>query len=212
MSPRVRVLVADDHTLFRRAVVRAVKERPELELVAEAADGREALEEVRRLKPDVAVLDLRMPELDGLGVLNAITRDQLSTRVVMLSAFLDGALVYEALAAGAGAYLSKEADEDEIGRAIEAVAAGRTVLSDEIQGGIAAEIKSRGRADRPQLSEREQEVLAHIAAGRSAPEIADLVFLSPATVKGHLQTLYEKLGVSDRAAAVAEGMRRGLIE
>lgn len=206
------MLVADDHPLFREAVVRTVKDRPELELVAEAVDGTEALDAIRELAPDVAVLDLKMPRLDGLQVLNAVQRDGLPTRVLLLSAFLDGALAFEAVAAGAAAYLSKEADRRRIAEAIAAVARGETVLDPEIQGGLAAEIRLRGAKERPALSDREREVLRHIADGRSAPQIAELLFLSTGTVKSHLQSLYEKLGVSDRAAAVAEAMRRGLLE
>jgi two-component system nitrate/nitrite response regulator NarL len=209
---RVRVVVAEDHPLFRDAIVRAVKERPDFELVAEVADGRKALAEIRRLQPDVAVIDLKMPKLDGLQVLNALRRDGLSTRVVLLSAFLEGSVAFEAVAAGAAAYISKDAERERICDTIAAVARGETVLAAEIQAGVADEIRQRYRPERPQLSKREQEVLVHVAEGRSAPEIADLLYLSPTTVKGHLQSLYEKLGVSDRAAAVAEAMRRGLIE
>ncbi len=209
---RVRVLAADDHPLFREAVVRAIKERPEFELVGEAADGTAALAAIRELAPDVAVLDVKMPGLDGLGVLNAVVRDALPTRVILLSAFLDGTVAFEAIAAGAAAYLSKEAERGRIADTIAAVSRGETVLGPEVQAGLAAEIRVRGARDRPRLSEREREILEHIAAGRSAPQIAELLFLSTATVKSHLQSLYEKLGVSDRAAAVAEAMRRGLLE
>jgi two-component system nitrate/nitrite response regulator NarL len=209
---RVRVIVADDHPLFREAIVRAVRERPDFELAGEAASGREALELVRTAKPDVAVLDLKMPELDGLEVARAIERDGLPTRVVILTAFTEGALVFQAVAAGAAAYLSKDADRQVITDAIAAAARGETVLSPEAQASIAGEVRVRGREQRPALTPREQEILEHVAAGRAAPEIAKLLFLSPATVKGHLQNLYEKLGVSDRAAAVAEAMRRGLLE
>lgn len=211
-SRRLRVIVADDHPLFRESIVRAVKERPEYELVGAAADGRAVLEEIKRLEPDVAVLDLKMPELDGLQVLNALQRDGSKTRVVLLSAFLDGSVVFQAVAAGAGAYLSKDAERRDICDAIAAVARGETVLSPAAQAGLAAEVRVRGRVERPALSPREHEILVHVAKGRGAPEIAKLLFLSVATVKGHLQAVYEKLGVSDRAAAVAEGMRRGLLE
>lgn len=209
---RVRVLVADDHPLFREAIVRTVRERPEFELVAEAADGRAALAAIRELAPDVAVIDLKMPQLDGLAVVAAVRRDALPTRIVLLSAFLDGAVVVQEVAAGAAAYLSKEAGRREIADAVAAVARGETVLSPEAQAGIAAQLRQRGTQERPLLSPREREVLGHVAAGRGAPEIARRLQLSPATVKGHLQGLYEKLGVSDRAAAVAEAMRRGLLE
>ncbi|HEX8854461.1 MAG TPA: response regulator transcription factor [Thermoleophilaceae bacterium] len=209
---RTRVVVADDHPLFREAIVRAVRDRPDLELVGEASSGREALELVRELTPDVAVIDLKMPDLDGLEVARAVQRDGLPTRVAILTAFLDGTLVFQAIAAGASAYLSKDAERNAITDAIAAVARGETVLAPEAQAGIAGEVRVRGMEERPALTPREQEILEHVAAGRAAPEIAKLLYLSPATVKGHLQNLYEKLGVSDRAAAVAEGMRRGLLE
>ena len=211
-SRRVRVLVADDHPLFREAVVRAVKERPEFELVGEAADGRLALEAIRELQPDVALLDVKMPELDGLRVLNAVRRDGLETRVILLSAYLDGSTAFEAVAGGAAAFLSKDAERRTILDTIAKVSRGETVLGPEVQAGLAEEIRLRGAKDRPGLSPRELEILKHIAEGRSAPEIGKLIHLSPATVKSHLQSLYEKLGVSDRAAAVAEAMRRGLLE
>jgi two-component system, NarL family, nitrate/nitrite response regulator NarL len=209
---RVRVCVADDHPMFREAVVRAIKERPDLELVGEAADGRTALDLIRDLQPDVAVLDIKMPELDGLRVLNAVRRDALPTRVVLLSAFLDGRMAFEAVAGGAAAFVPKDADRGRLTDTIAAVSRGETVIAQELQAGLAEEIQLRNAPDRPGLSAREREILHHIAAGRSAPEIAKLLYLSPATVKSHLGALYEKLGVSERAAAVAEAMRRGLLE
>ena len=210
---RVSVLVADDHPIYREGIVRAIKERPDLELVGEAGDGREALERIRELRPDVAVIDVRMPELDGSDVLVALREEGLPTNVVFLSAFLDSKTVYDAVAAGASAYLSKEADSSEIVAAIEAAARGETILGPEVQTGLAEQIRLREESEaRPRLSDREHEVLRLIAEGLSAPEIGERIHLSTATVKTHLQHLYEKLGVSERAAAVAEGMRRGLVE
>ena len=209
---RVRVVVADDHPLFRGAVVRAVRERAEFELVGEAADGRSALAAIRELEPAVALLDVKMPGLDGLQVLNAVRRDGLATRVILLSAYLDGTTAFEAVAQGAAAFLSKDADQQVIIDTVAAVSRGETVIGPEVQAGRADEIRLRGSRSRPGLSPRELEILKHIAAGRSAPEIGKVIHLSPATIKSHLQSLYEKLGVSDRAAAVAEAMRRGLLE
>jgi len=209
---RVRVLAADDHPLFREAMVRTIKERPEFDLVGEAGDGTEALVAIRELAPDVAVLDVRMPGLDGMQVLNALRRDALPTRVILLSACLDGAMAFEAMAAGANAFLSKEADRRRITDTIAAVGRGETVLGPEVQAGLAAEIRLRGGNSRPGLSDREFEILGHVAQGHSAPQIAETLFLSTGTIKSHLHGLYEKLGVSDRAAAVAEAMRRGLLE
>ena len=211
-AERARVVIAEEHPLYREGVVRAIKERPELELVGEAADGRQALALIRQLQPDVAVLDVKMPELDGLQVANAVDRDALGTRVLMLSAFLDRQIVFQAVAAGAAGYLSKDAGRLEITDAILAVHRGDTVLAPEVQAGVAAEVRSRWSADVPTLSVRERQVLEMIAQGLSAPEIGRRLYLSPATVKSHLQSLYDKLGVSDRAAAVAEAMRRGVLE
>jgi len=207
------VLIADDHPLFREAIARVIAGREDLELVAEAADGRAALEKIRELEPDVAVIDVRMPELDGSDVLLALREEGLKTNVVFLSAFLDSKTVYDAVAAGANAYLSKEAETDEIVTAILAAARGETILGPEVQTGLAEQIRFREENEsRPRLSDREHEVLQLIAEGLSAPEIGERIHLSTATVKTHLQHLYEKLGVSERAAAVAEGMRRGLVE
>ncbi len=212
-SPRVRVLVADDHPIYREGIVRAIKERPDLELVGEAADGREALEQIKALGPDVAVLDIRMPQLEGTQVLSALRRDGIETEVLFLSAFMESELAYRTVAEGAKGYLSKESSRQEICEAIVTVARGGTALAAAVQAGLASEIQQRERADgRPDLTPRESEVLHMIAEGLSAPQIAKRIHLSPTTVKTHLHTLYEKLGVSDRAAAVAEGMRRGLLE
>jgi two-component system nitrate/nitrite response regulator NarL len=209
----ISVLIADDHPLFREAIARVIGEQPELELVAEASDGSAALDKIRELTPDVAVIDVRMPNLDGSDVLATLRKEGLPTNVVFLSAFLDSKTVYEAVAAGANAYLSKEADSDEIVTAIRAAARGETILGPEVQTGLAEQIRFREENEaRPRLSEREHEVLRLIAQGLSAPEIGERIHLSTATVKTHLQHLYEKLGVSERAAAVAEGMRRGLVE
>jgi two-component system, NarL family, nitrate/nitrite response regulator NarL len=210
---RVRVLVADDHPVYREGIVRAINERPELELVGEAGDGREALDQIKELEPDVAVLDIRMPELDGTQVLAAIRRDSAQTEVLFLSAFMEPELAYRTVADGAKGYLSKSAARQEICDAIVTVARGGTALAPEAQEGIAQEIQERERTGgRPELTSRETEVLQLIADGLSAPQIAKHIHLSTTTVKTHLHTLYEKLGVSDRAAAVAEAMRRGLLE
>jgi two-component system nitrate/nitrite response regulator NarL len=193
-------------------VIRALRSRPELEFVGEAGDGREALEQIRALAPDVALLDVKMPGLDGTQVTHAVQRDKLQTRVVLLSAHAPSDLVYRAIALGASAFVSKEASRDEICDTVAAVARGETLLAPEVQADLVAQIQMRSREDRPALSPREREVLVLIAEGLSAPDVGRRLHLSPATVKTHLQNLYEKLGVSDRAAAVARAMRLGLLE
>ena len=212
-SRRVTVVVADDHPLFREAVERAVRRRPEFELVDVAADGREALGAIRRLAPDVAVLDFRMPGLDAMQILNAVTRDRLSTRVLIVSAFGDPALVYRAVQGGAAGYFLKESDGDEILDAIAAAARGRTVIDPALHTGVFDQVRLHAsRDDRPILTAREREVLALTAEGLSAPQISERLIVAVPTVKTHQARLYEKLGVSERAAAVAEAMRRGLLE
>ncbi|MEA2398982.1 MAG: two-component system, NarL family, nitrate/nitrite response regulator NarL [Thermoleophilaceae bacterium] len=208
----IRVVVAEDHPLYLEAVAAAIRRVPGLELVGEATDGREALDKVREVEPDVVLLDFRLPELDGMQVLTAIVREELQTRVVFLSAHIDGPTVYAALGAGAFGYLSKDAGPEAVYDAIAVVAGGGTVLPAQLQDGIAAEIRLRSAQDRPLLTQREQEVLGLVADGCSAPSMATQLHVSQGTVKSHLQHLYQKLGVSDRAAAVAEAMRRGLLE
>jgi two-component system nitrate/nitrite response regulator NarL len=208
----VRVLAADGQPLYRDAVARAIRERPELELVGQAGDGREALAAIGAEEPDVAIIDRTLAGLSGEQVLNAVARDGLRTRVVMIAAQADPRQVYAALADGAAGYLTKEADARELCDAITAVARGGTVLAPELQAGVAGEIRLRAPHERPVMSARERETLTLIAEGLSAPEIGRALHLSTATVKTHLQHIYGKLGVSERAAAVAEAMRRGLLE
>lgn len=209
---RVRVLVVEDHPLYRKAVIDAVKGRSDFEFVGEAGNGRDALIEIRDKLPDVAVVDVQMPELDGFGVLNAVTREGLPSRILMLTAHVESAAAFKAVGAGAAGCLLKDASADELCDAIAAVARGETVLGVEIQAGLAREIRLRSTRDRPVLSPREHEILVLTADGLSAPQVAERLVLSPATIRTHLQHLYDKLGVSDRAAAVAEAMRRGLVE
>jgi two-component system nitrate/nitrite response regulator NarL len=209
---RVRVYLADDHPFFLEGIVRAVRERPELELVGYATNGEDALAGLRRLKPDVAVLDMRMAGLSGKEILAAAKRDGLATRILLLSAYLEDDLVYGAIAAGAAGYLAKEMDRDRILDAVAAASRGEVVLSREVQTGVVREIQRREMLTRPRLSPRELETIALAAQGLSTPQIAGRLHLSAATVKTHLQNAYDKLGVTDRTAAVAVAMRQGLLD
>jgi two-component system nitrate/nitrite response regulator NarL len=209
---RITLYLADDHPMYLEGLVRAVKERPDLELTGQSRDGRQALDDLRALQPEVALLDMWMPGLSGAELLGAATRDQLPTRIVFLSAYVESDLVYTAIAGGAAGYLSKEANRNAIFDAVRLAARGEVVISPELHTGIADEIRRREITERPLLSAREREVLLLTAEGHSAPEIGRRLHLSPTTVKSYLQSVYEKLGVSDRAAAVAAAMRRGLLE
>src|SRR5215208_3415938 len=209
---RATVIVADDHPVYREGVVRALSASGQVEIVGEAADGRTALAMIQEHRPDVAVVDYKLPGLDGVAVTNAVVRDGLPTRVLVVSAFTDSGVVYLALETGAAGFVSKEARREEIVDAVLACARGENVVPPEIAAGLVSEIRLRKQHDRPALTQREHEILRLIAAGKSLPEIAKELFLGLTTVKTHVQHPYEKLGVSDRAAAVASAMRRGLIE
>jgi two-component system nitrate/nitrite response regulator NarL len=209
--PRLRVVVADDHPLFLFALAHAVEARPELELVARATTGVEALDAVRRERPELAVLDVQMPGLTGLAVLEAIVREELPTRVLFLTGAVAPAAAYDLVQAGAAGVLEKDALPDAIGEALVRITAGETVLAPSVQAALVSGVRER-REPAVALSPRERDMLVGLARGLSGPQIAAELHLSPSTVKTHLQRLYDRLGVSDRAAAVAEGMRRGLIE
>lgn len=212
MSERTTVLVADDHPLFRAGAVDVIKRDPSLELVGECEDGRAALAEIRRLEPAVVLLDLKLPDIDGFGVLDAVQQERLRSRVVVISAAEDSAAVYRAIASGASAYLSKTSSAAAIRDAIAAVARGDTFIPRGLQGGVASEIRiRRDLLDRPVLTARELEIVRLAADGVSNAEIAERLHLSGTTVKTHLAHVYAKLEVSDRAAAVARAIRRGLL-
>jgi two-component system nitrate/nitrite response regulator NarL len=192
--------VADDHPLYRGAVAGAIQGCPELELAGTAEDGQQALIDIRRLRPDVALLDVQMPRMGGPEVLRRLVTDRSPTRVLLLSGLATAEVASDALAAGAGGFLDKQATAEELCAAVAAVARGETVVSPRLNTRAAVS-----------LSPREREVLALVADGLSAPEIAERLVLSPHTVKTHVRNLCDKLGVADRAAAVATAIRRGLL-
>ncbi|TVS83763.1 response regulator transcription factor [Mycobacterium helveticum] len=211
-TDKVRVVVGEDHPLFRDGLVRALTSSGVVEVVAEADDGEAALTLIKTHLPDVALLDYRMPGMDGAQVAAAVRRDELPTRVLLLSAHDESAIVFHALTEGAAGFLPKESTKAEIVQGVLDCANGRDVVPAALAAGLAGEIRRRGEAQTPALSVREGEVLNFIAQGLSIPAIAAELYLAPSTVKTHVQRLYEKLGVGDRAAAVAAAMRRGLIE
>ncbi len=212
MTEKVRVVVADNHPIFRDGLVRALKACGEVEVVGEAGDGPTALKLIRRYQPEVALLDHRMPRISGAQIAGAVCRDGLPTRVLLISAHDESAVVYQAFEQGAAGFLPKDSTRSEIVSAVLDVAKGRDVIPSHVATGLAKEIRRHAAQSGPVLSPREREVLQHIARGRSIPEIAAELFLAPSTVKTHAKRLYEKLAVGDRAAAVAEAMRRGLLD
>jgi two-component system nitrate/nitrite response regulator NarL len=212
MPTAVRVVVIDDHPFFRDGVTRGLQNSGQIRVVGEAGDGREGLELITAESPDVALVDYQMPDMDGLALVHAVVRDGLPTRVLLLSAITDSAIVYKAVQAGAAGYLSKDSTRAEIVDAVLRVAKGHTVVPPALADGLVAQIRMNNQSDAPVLSERERQVLNAFSRGLSIPQTAQELILGQATVKTYTQRLYEKLGVSDRAAAVAEAMRRGLLE
>ncbi len=211
-TEKVHVVVADDHPLYREGVVRALNASGSVQVVAEAEDGATAFELIKTHRPEVALLDFRMPGMDGAEVAAAIKRDELPTRVLLLSAHDESAIVYQALQEGAAGFLPKESTRSEIINAVLDCAKGRDVVSPSVAASLAGEIRRRAEPAGPVLTGREREVLDRIAQGQTIPTIAKELYLAPSTVKTHVQRLYEKLGVGDRAAAVAEAMRRKLLQ
>jgi two-component system nitrate/nitrite response regulator NarL len=207
----IRVLIADDHPVYLDGLAAAIAATPDFEVVATCRDGSEALERIDAEAPDVAVLDLHMPEPSVHAVLKRLSGRERRCAILVLTVELDGAAVHDCLSLGASGYLTKDVGAPEICHAIRTVAEGGSYLSSKAQAGVTAELRTRSESTPELLSPREKEILGLLAAGASAPEIANQLFLSPSTVKTYLHHLYEKLGVSDRAAAVAVGLRRGLI-
>jgi two-component system nitrate/nitrite response regulator NarL len=209
---RVTVVVVDDHPFFRDGVTRGLARDARLEVVGEAETGHEALKVIGRERPDVALVDYQLPDIDGVAVTHALRRDGVPTRVLLVSALTDGAVVFSALEEGAAGYMVKDAPRSELIDAVLKVSRGDTVIPGGLADGLAAQIRMRAQSPGPALTPRELEVLRGFARGLSIPQLATELFVAPSTVKTHTQRLYEKLEVSDRAAAVAVGMRLRLLE
>ena len=208
----VRVVIADDHPLYRQGAAGLIASCPELDLVGEAGSGQEAVDAIRALTPDVAVVDLGLPDFDGITVLGMLEREGSPTRVVIVSASEDGATIHRAFAHGARAWVPKVAAAGVLCETLLTVARGESVILPSIQSALTRELRARReRSDEPLLTARELEILRMCADGLSSPDIAAALFVSLPTVKTHLQHVYAKLEVSDRAAAVAQAMRRGML-
>jgi DNA-binding NarL/FixJ family response regulator len=207
MKP-VTLLIVDDHPVVRDGLSGMFAPDPGFEVLGEAADGAEAIRMARTLRPDVILMDLRMPGMDGLTAITELARRGIPARVLVLTTYDTDTYVLPAIEAGATGYLLKDAPRDELLRAVRAAAEGQSVLSPS----VATRLVNRVRAPGPELlSQRELEVVRLVAAGTTNRETAAKLFITEATVKTHLLNIYAKLGVSDRAAAVAEAFNRGLL-
>lgn len=206
-----RVLVIEDHPLYRFALETAMRRRRVVRLVGSAGDAEQGVALARKLRPDVVLLDVHLPGRDGLSILGELTRGTHAPRVLVLSADEDPAKVAAALRGGAAGYLSKDIDGEGVLKAIAAAMRGETVVARRLQRQVLAELCRPTPTQTPILSERELEILSLTAAGYSRRQIAEALFLGPSTVKAHLSGLYLKLGVRDRAAAVARAISLGVL-
>ncbi|MFJ6750323.1 MULTISPECIES: response regulator [unclassified Streptomyces] len=214
-----RVVVADDQTVVREGIVMLLGLLPGIEVVGSAGDGDEAIRLVAELAPDVVLMDLRMPRCDGVEATRRIRADHPGTQVVVLTTYADDDSLFPALQAGARGYLTKDADGDEIVRAIDDVLSGEAGLSPKIQRRLLERFAEPlptvpQPSDEPPdgLTAREVEVLRHVAEGLSNPEIARALHVSTATVKTHINNLFAKAGLRDRAQAIHYAYRHGLAQ
>ncbi|KIF66478.1 LuxR family transcriptional regulator [Streptomyces sp. AcH 505] len=214
----IRVLLADDQSLVRAGFRALLDAQPDIEVVGEAADGEAALRAVRELRPDVVLMDIRMPVLDGLAATRRITEDTPldGVRVVMLTTFELDEYVFEAIRSGASGFLVKDTEPDELLRAVRAVVDGAALLSPGVTRRLIAEFASRSKAPTDQvglgeLTEREREVMALVGIGLSNDEIARRLVVSPLTAKTHVSRTMVKLGARDRAQLVVLAYESGLV-
>ncbi|KRC51683.1 LuxR family transcriptional regulator [Leifsonia sp. Root227] len=207
MTP-VRLLVADDHPVVRDGIVGMVSSDQDIEVVGEASDGAEAVRLARALQPDVVLMDLRMPGTDGVSAIRELLRLGVPCRIVVLTTYDSDADVLPAIEAGATGYLLKDVPRDELVRAVHAAAKGHSALAPSVASRLVDRVRT---PEASLLTPRELQVLALVADGATNREAGTRMHVSEATVKTHLLSVYAKLGVGDRAAAVAEGFRRGLL-
>jgi DNA-binding NarL/FixJ family response regulator len=208
VSGPIKLLVADDHPIVRDGLSSLFAREPEFEVLGEAADGAEAVRMAEELLPDVILMDLRMPGMDGVTAITELARRGVAARVLVLTTYDTDSHVLPAIEAGATGYLLKDAPRDELLRAVRAAARGESVLSPAVAARLRSRVRSPGAGP---LSQREIQVLELVASGTTNREAAARLFITEATVKSHLLNIYAKLGVSDRAAAVAEAFNQGLL-
>jgi two-component system NarL family response regulator len=204
-SHPIRLLVVDDHPAFRMGLAALIRSQPDMEVVAETGDGREAVELFRRQQPDVVLMDLRLPGFGGVEAILAIRKDFPEARVIVVTTFDQDEDVYRAIQSGAKSYLLKDMPTEQIVGTIRAVHRGEAALPAAVASRLAA------RQRREELTQRELEVLQMLTRGRSNKEIASGLFISEDTVKSHLKTLFAKLGVQDRTEAAIAAIRHGIV-
>ncbi len=213
MSEPTTVVIADDHPMIRQGLRLTLDDLPGIQVIGEATTGRQAVQLAESLQPDVLIMDINMPEGNGIDATRALAQSSPHVNVLILTMFDDDASVFQAMRAGARGYLLKGAGEDEIERAVRGVADGEAIFGPAIAQRVLDFLSGttpRQVAAFPELSEREREVLSLLAEGRSNPDIARRLFLSPKTVRNHVSNIFTKLQVADRAQAIIKARDAGL--
>ena len=209
----IRLMIADDHPVVREGLAAMLNRQADIEVVGEAENGREAIEQARRLRPDVILMDLRMPEVDGVEAMRRISVESPETRFIVLTTYDNDEFIFKGIEAGARAYLLKDAPREELFKAIRAVHRGESLIQPAVAGKVLdrfAELSRQVQAP-DALSEREIEVIRLMADGAANKEIAAGLSISGSTVKTHIQAIFQKLGASDRTEAVMQALRKGII-
>lgn len=215
----IRVVVCDDHALFRRGLAMVLEDEPDIEIVAEATDGAHAVEIVTDVVPDVVLMDVRMPTVDGIEATRRLAEAVPTSRIIMLTVSDEESDLYEAVKAGASGYILKEISIDDVADAIRAVVAGQSLISPSMASKLLVEFNNLARAAEervavpaPKLTARELEVLEEVALGKSNREIADKLYISENTVKNHIRNILEKLQLHSRMEAVMYAVREKLLD
>ena len=204
----IKILMADDHPVVRAGIRGMLETQPDFEVIAEAENGREALDQTSKHKPDVVLLDLRMPEMDGVEAIGKIKENHPNIHILVLTTYDTDADIVRAVEAGATGYLLKDAPREELFRAVRATARGETVLAPPVAARLMSKVRDKGDTA---LTAREIDVLMLVARGANNQDVGEKLHISTATVKSHLLQIYQKLGVSDRTAAVTTAIERGII-
>ena len=216
MDEQIRILLADDHRVLRQGMAQALEVQPDMVVVAQANNGLEAVELVEIHQPDVALVDINMPEIDGVEATRRITADSPHTRIIILTMYRQGDVVVEAIKAGASGYLLKEVELEEVLSAIRAVARGEAVMDPAIAGRVLAELRSPQSAHNQlselQLSNRDLEILSFLAKGRSNLQIAEQLQVAEKTVRNRLTVIYRNLHLENRTQAALFALREGLLD